>query len=214
MATSSSSTANRAGPLGLALVTPARVHLASYAEALARGWSPSNVNGEAVRVAELAAIGHDPDAFVRSLDDPDAKGPPLLLGDGTVAARLPGVRLWMWDGVLCGSIGLRWSPGTEALPVHVHGHIGYSVVPWKRRLGVAARALALMLPHARARGLRFVDLVADTVNAPSVKVILANGGCPVGQFEDPHDAKADAMLYRIDLSDRPILSGHATEPKP
>jgi predicted acetyltransferase len=42
----------------------------------------------------------------------------------------------MWDGEFCGSIGLRWLPGTEELPPHCLGHIGYAVVPWKRRLGL------------------------------------------------------------------------------
>ena len=45
----------------------------------------------------------------------------------------------MWDGEFCGSIGFRWQPGTTDLPRHVLGHIGYSVVPWKRRLGYATR---------------------------------------------------------------------------
>jgi len=35
----------------------------------------------------------------------------------------------MWDGEFCGQIAFRWQPGTEALPPHCLGHVGYSVVP-------------------------------------------------------------------------------------
>ena len=65
--------------------------------------------------------------------------------------RLPGFVRWLWDGEFCGQIGFRWQPGTEALPPHCLGHIGYAVVPWKRGKGYATRALAMLLPE-RARG--------------------------------------------------------------
>ena len=61
--------------------------------------------------------------------------------DGSTAKRLPGFKRWLWDGEFCGSIGLRWQPGTTALPPHCLGHIGYAVVPWKRRRGYATQAL-------------------------------------------------------------------------
>ena len=67
----------------------------------------------------------------------------------------------MWDGEFCGSIGFRWQPGTEVLPPHCLGHIGYAVVPWKKRRGHATRALAAMLPLARAEGLGYVELTTD-----------------------------------------------------
>ena len=66
-------------------------------------------------------------------DDREAKGGPITLPDGTQVARLPGFVRWMWDGEFCGQIGFRWQFGTEALPPHCLGHIGYAVVPWKRR---------------------------------------------------------------------------------
>ena len=59
-------------------------------------------------------------------------------------------RRWLWDGVFCGNILLGWASGTEALPPHGLGHIGYAVVPWKRRRGYATRALGEMLQEARA----------------------------------------------------------------
>jgi len=48
------------------------------------------------------------------------------------AQHLPGFSRWMWDGECCGSIGFRWQPGTDVLPPHYLGHIGYAVVPCER----------------------------------------------------------------------------------
>ena len=31
----------------------------------------------------------------------------MTLPDGSQVARLPSLRYWLWDGVFCGSIGLR-----------------------------------------------------------------------------------------------------------
>jgi hypothetical protein len=63
------------------------------------------------------------------------------------------------------------------LPPHCLGHIGYAVVPWKRRLGYATSALAQMLVIARERGMSYVDIVTDVDNVPSQAVVLANGAC-------------------------------------
>ena len=71
------------------------------------------------------------------------------------------------------------------MPPHVLGHIGFSVVPWKRRLGHATRALALLLPEARARGLGFVELTTEPENTASQRVIEKNGGRLVGRFGGP-----------------------------
>src|ERR1700716_621507 len=140
------------------LVRPALDYLPEYASALKRGWSPDNVKGVAAAVEELAEIDKDSQAFIDQLTDRDAKGPPIVLPDRSFAPRLPGYRLWLWDGEFCGSIGFRWQPGTSSLPAHVLGHIGYAVVPWKRRRGYATRALALMLVEARKEGLAHVEL--------------------------------------------------------
>ena len=88
----------------------------------------------------------------------------------------------MWDGQFCGSIGFRWQRGTEALPPTCLGHIGYTVVPWKRRRGYATQALRELLPDARAEGLRYVEITTQPDNVPSQRVILANGGVLVEEF--------------------------------
>ena len=115
--------------------------------------------------------------------------------------RLPGFRRWMWDGEFCGVIGLRWQRGTEALPPHCLGHIGYAVVPAKRNRGHARRALAETLPLARAEGLRWIELTTDTDNAASRRTIEANGGVLVEHFTKPAAFGGGAgVRYRIHLA--------------
>ena len=184
----------------LKLVVPSLAHLDAYADALRRGWSPDNVRlAEAAR-EELARIAKDPVAFIAWLDDREAKGGPITLPDGSRVPRLPGYRRWMWDGGFCGSVSFRWQPGTSALPPHCLGHIGYSVVPWKRRRGYATRALAMLLPEVRGEDLDYVELTTDPDNLPSQKVITANGGVLVKRFrKEPAYGDAEALLFRIPL---------------
>ena len=184
----------------LQLLVPSLAHLAAYTDALRRGWSPDNVRLEEAVREELELIADDPAAFVAMLDDREAKRGPITLPDGSQVPRLPGYRRWMWDGDFCGSIGFRWQPGTSALPPHCLGHIGYSVVPWKQRLGHATRALALLLPDVRKEGLAYVELTTDPDNLPSQKVITANGGALVKRFrKEPAYGQAEALLFRIRL---------------
>jgi predicted acetyltransferase len=179
---------------------PSLEHLPAYAEALRRGWSPDNIRGAEAAREELAAIEADPAAFVAQQVDREASGPPVRLPDGTTAHRLPGYRLWIFDGEFCGVIGLRWQPGTSALPPHVLGHVGYAVVPWKRGLGIATRALGLMLDHARAEGLEHVEVTTDLDNVASRKVIEANGGRLVEAFRKPaaYGGK-ESLRFRIPI---------------
>ena len=132
--------------MSLDLVLPAATQLPAYVAALERGWSPDNTTGgEATRLAQLARIAEDPDGFLAGMDDPEGLAGDVILPDGSAVKRLPGIVRWLWDGDFCGAINFRWQAGTEALPPHVLGHVGYAVVPWKQGHGHGARALALML---------------------------------------------------------------------
>jgi predicted acetyltransferase len=180
------------------LVKPSVVELPSYREAVVRGWSPSeDREGDARIMSQLDA---DPDAFVSSLEDREARGAPIVLPDGNTVARLPSVERWLWDGVFCGRIQLRWQPGTTELPPTCLGHIGYMVVPWRRRLGYATAALAQLLPLGREVGLPWVELVTDLGNLASQRVILANGGERIEQFSKPQVVGVgEAVRFRIHL---------------
>lgn len=181
------------------LVVPFLDGLPQYAEALRRDFYPDNIRREASARDELEKIAADPVAFVASLDDPEARGRPIPLADGTTVPRLPGYRRWMWDGdEFCGQIGFRWQPGTATLPPYVLGHVGYAVVPWKRRRGYATRALALLLPECKSRGLEYIELTTDPDNLVSQKVITANGGVFVERFRSDRHHKEE-LRFRIML---------------
>src|ERR1041385_2485982 len=182
------------------LVWPAAAYLSGYADALRREWSPDNLRPQ--RAAEdLARIADDPEAFLAAQVDREATGPAIALPDGSTVPRLPGFVMWMWDGDFCGSIGFRWQPGTTALPPYCLGHVGYSVVPWKRGRGYATRALGLLLPHARAEGLAHIELTTTVDNVASQRVIEANGGTLVGPFQPPAASdREQGLKFRIDLT--------------
>lgn len=170
---------------GVKLVIPAPSFLESYCDALRRGWSPNTVRPE-VASEELESIAADADGFLRWKSDLDGHGPPMLQADGSLKPRLPGFSRWMWDGEFSGSISFRWQPGTTELPPFVLGHIGYTVVPWKRRQGYATRALAQLLDELdRLDGvdLPFVEVTTDESNIASQRVIEVNGGRLVERFE-------------------------------
>jgi len=182
------------------LVWPAHEHLPSYIAALERGWSPDNVRGETAAREELTRIAKDADAFLSSMVDREAIGSLITLLDGTRVPRIPGYRRWMWDGEFCGSIGLRWQRGTEALPPYCLGHIGYAVVPWKRQRGYATQALREVLRDAAVEGLRYVALTTEPDNLVSQRVIETNGGAFVEEFTAPPGLGSKRGLrYRIAL---------------
>jgi predicted acetyltransferase len=182
------------------LVWPAHEHLPSYIAALERGWSPDNVRGETAAREELTRIAKDADAFLSSMVDREAIGSLITLLDGTRVPRIPGYRRWMWDGEFCGSIGLRWQRGTDALPPYCLGHIGYAVVPWKRQRGYATQALREVLRDAAVEGLRYVELTTEPDNLVSQRVIESNGGVFVEEFTAPPGLGSKRGLrYRIAL---------------
>ena len=186
-------------PVAMTLVRPAAAHLPSYVEALRSGWSPDTLRPEAA-TEQLATIEEDAAGFLAGLEDRDPRGATVTLPDGSRVPRLPWIVRWMWDGGFVGSINLRWQHGTSELPPRVLGHIGYSVVPGKRRQGHATRALGLMLAEARAVGLAWVELTADPENAASHRTIEKNGGVLVERFEKaPAYGGGPSLRYRVDL---------------
>jgi predicted acetyltransferase len=183
------------------LVWPAAHYLPGYVHALRQGWSPDNLRPQTA-LDELARIAQDADRFLSEQVDREAKGPSITLPDGSTVPRLPGYSLWMWDGEFCGSIGFRWQPGTTELPPYCLGHVGYSVVPWKRQRGYAIRALQLLLPHARAEGLAYIELTTDADNFASQRVIEANGGTLIERFYKPVIyGGAESLRFRIVIAD-------------
>lgn len=152
---------------------------------------------------ERERINVDPEGFLAAQDDGHGVGEPVTLPDGSLVPRLPSVRRWMWDGEFAGLISLRWQPGTTALPVHVLGHVGYNIVPWKRRRGYATAALRELMPEIRALGLPYIELTTDVDNLFSQKVITSNGGVLVERFTKPDafGANSAALRWRISLED-------------
>ncbi len=156
----------------LTLRQPSRALLDGYVAALRAGWSPNTVQD--VSAEQLAAIAADADAFLASFEERD--GRTVTLPDGRVLPRLPGPVFWISDGAFCGQINLRYQPDTLELPQHVSGHVGYAVVPWKHRQGIATAALLLLLPVAKARGLPRVLITCDEDNMVSRRIIERVGG--------------------------------------
>lgn len=175
---------------------PTALMLASYADALRTGWSPSNVRD--VSGEQLTALADDAAAFLATLADGQ---PPRtrVLDDGRVVPLLPMRTRWIWDGMFCGVINLRWQPGTEALPPYVSGHSGYAVVPWQRGRGLATKALRHILSEARDVGLRHIDITTDADNVASQKVVLFNGGRLIEAFVTMELGPEPRHLYRIML---------------
>lgn len=177
------------------LVEPSLACLPGYTAALEHGWSPNNVRD--VRGEQLAAIHADAAAFIASLLSQTGT---VKLPDGTEIPKLPSRVRWMWDGEFCGQIGLRWQPGTDELPAHVLGHIGYAVVPWKRRRGYATEALRQILEVAREVGLLRLEITTDKGNVASSKVIEANSGSFLEEFTHPQYGDEVRLRYVIGLA--------------
>jgi predicted acetyltransferase len=175
------------------LVAPSLERLAEYEAALVAGWSPDTERD--VSREQLVALRRNPRSFLFDLTRQDGT---ILIAAGREIPRLPSRAFWLDDGDFCGVATLRYRPGSDTLPAEVPGHIGYAVVPWKRRRGYATRALALLLPVARAGGLTAVELTCDDDNAASRRVIEKNGGVFAGTRAMP--GGKTKLAFRIGLA--------------
>lgn len=188
-------------PGRVSLHAPSRALLGAYEAALRGGWSPNTTRD--VAPEQLAAIAADPDGFIAGLIEP---GGLIRLPDGIEVARLPDRIRWIMaedlaGRPLVGSINLRWQEGTTALPEHVLGHIGYSIVRAYAGRGYATAALAAILELASAEtGLPFVTLSCDADNHASRRVIEKNGGQLTGTFVAERYSPDTRLLFRRDLA--------------
>jgi predicted acetyltransferase len=182
----------------ISLVTPSLEYIASYRSAQLRGWDWDDEARE-----------HDDDRELIAALTKQEPGTFITLADGSQVPRIPGFKKWIWDGEFSGSIGLRWQPGTTALPPHCLGHIGYAVVPWKQKRGYATQALRLIIEEARILHMEYVELTTDKDNLASIKVIESNGGRFVEEFiKPPSSGSKSGCRFRIYFSDLPM--SHAT----
>ena len=160
------------------LVLPSRDLLPGYEKALEAGWSSNNLRD--VSAEELVALRADPERFLADQNDQDGT---VTLGDGRVVPRLPFRKFWISDSEFCGVIGFRHQPGTEELPPYCSGHVGYAIVPWKRRRGYATEAATAVLRFGfGALGLNEIVSYTATVNVRSRRVMEK-----LGMTRDPQD---------------------------
>ena len=177
----------------LKLLAPSLELLPGYVAALEAGWSPDTTRD--VSVEQLRLYRGDP---ARLIDELTRQSGTITTASGAVVPKLPNRVFWLDDGEFCGSINLRFVPGTDDLPAHVTGHVGYAVVPWKRRRSYATAVLRLLLPVARDIGLMRLQVTCDDDNEPSRRVIVTNGGVFERSYTD--DRGKTKLSFWIDLA--------------
>jgi predicted acetyltransferase len=177
-------------PARISLHVPDKHLLGAYQAALRGGWSPNTTRN--VAPEHLAAIAADPDAFLAEI-----RGGPgrIRLPDGREVDRIPGPTRWIFaedrpERPFIGSINLRWQEDAAgrpilALPEHVLGHVGYTILPAFAGRGYATAALAAMLGVAREAGLPEISITCDATNQASRRIIEKNGGRLVETFVAP-----------------------------
>jgi predicted acetyltransferase len=178
----------------IVLVEPSLANLSGFEEALAKGWSPDprRQKDMAHVEAELAALRHDRAAFLARLTSGEIIATSVSNREPQRLVLRP---FWIWDGEFCGYITLRHLPGTSQLPLHLPGHVGYSVVPWKQGRGYATQALRLLLPMAAQAGLERLNIICNKDNLASRRVIEKVGGVLHRRGADPSDAPDTAKLF-------------------
>jgi predicted acetyltransferase len=183
------------------LLVPDASTLQQYLKALSANWTPDSDNDPDGARALRDRIEADPAAYLNSLRNPGANGPPVALEDGRLVPRLAHVRYWISDGSYCGDINLRWQREANELPPYCDGHVGYAVVPWKRRQGHATGALRALAQIAPNFGLKWLDIAMDAENVASIRVAEAAGAVLVEEYVAVERGGAPARRYRLTCSD-------------
>lgn len=178
----------------IVLAEPSLANLSGFEEALAKGWSPDprRQNDTAHVEAELAALRHDRADFLARLTSGEIIATSVSNREPQRLVLRP---FWIWDGEFCGYITLRHLPGTSQLPLHLPGHVGYSIVPWKQGRGYATQALRLLLPIAAQAGFERLSIICNEDNLASRRVIEKAGGILHRTGADPSDAPDTTKLF-------------------
>ncbi|QND48550.1 GNAT family N-acetyltransferase [Rhizobium lusitanum] len=178
----------------IVLAEPSLANLSGFEEALAKGWSPDprRQKDTAHVETELAALRHDGADFLARLTSGEIIATSVSNREPQRLVLRP---FWIWDGEFCGYITLRHLPGTSQLPLHLPGHVGYSIVPWKQGRGYATQALQLLLPIAAQAGFERLGIICNEDNRASRRVIEKAGGILHRTGADPSDAPDTTKLF-------------------
>ncbi|HEY0124692.1 MAG TPA: GNAT family N-acetyltransferase [Rhizobium sp.] len=178
----------------IVLVEPNLANLSGFEEALAKGWSPDprrQQDGAYVE-AELRMLINDRAGFLTRLTFGDVVATSTSDREPQRMVLRP---FWIWDGEFCGYITFRHLPETGQLPLHVPGHVGYSIIPWKQGRGYATRALQLLLPIAAKAGFERISIICNQDNLGSKRVIEKAGGLLHHAGPDPSDDPDTIKLF-------------------
>lgn len=187
----------------VSLRVPDRSLLGAYEAALRDGWSPNTVRN--VAPEQLKEIAAGPDAFLSGLV---GKGGRIRLREGLEVEKLPDRVRWIFAAdrpgePFVGAINMRWQEDDEgrpieALPAHVLGHVGYSIVPCFAGNGYATAALAGMLHEAREVGLPRLVITCDAGNLASRRIIEKNGGRLLESFVEPLYGPGERLRFVVE----------------
>ncbi|WP_174168019.1 GNAT family N-acetyltransferase [Rhizobium rhizogenes] len=184
----------QASASSIVLAEPSPLNLSGFEDALAKGWSPDprRQQDKAYVEAELAALRYDRAGFLARFTSGDVIAT-------SVSDRRPQHLVlrpfWIWDGEFCGYITFRHLPGTSQLPLHLPGHVGYSIVPWKQGRGYATQALRLLLPIAAQADFERISIICNEDNLSSRRVIEKVGGVLYRTGADPSDDPDTIKLF-------------------
>jgi predicted acetyltransferase len=81
------------------------------------------------------------------------------------------------------------------------GHIGYSVIPSRRREGIVREALRLALRRAAGEGYDRVLLTCDDDNVGSIRTIEGAGGVLEDVSDAPEPGRPQVRRYWIELAE-------------